>query len=188
MPLLAHYALIACVVASGVGALIMCLLVLAYGFNPAEEPPPLDGGRRWLITRVGHAAAGACFAITAILALVVLARSSSAPAAVTSPGPSAEALQARLDAVAAGLSGVETRMTRVESRVGVTQAGARKPASDPAPARARARAATAAVTPSAPTSAPAEPPVDLKTKLQRDGEAIKRAFQTAGEHLKVPER
>jgi hypothetical protein len=186
MPLLAHYALIACVVASAVGALVMCLLVLAYGFNPAEGPS-LDGGRRWLITRVGHAAAGACFAITAILALVVLARSSSVPPTVASPDPSAEALQARLDAVAAGLSGVEARMARVESRVGVTQAAARKPASDPAPARARARAA-AIVTPSASPPAPAEPPLDLKTKLQRDGEAIKRAFETAGERFKVPER
>ena len=79
-------------------------------------------------------------------------------------------------------------MARVESRAGVTQAGARKPASEPAPSRPRARPAAAAVTPPAPTPAPAEPPVDLKTKLQRDGEAIKRAFETAGEHFKVSER
>jgi hypothetical protein len=184
MPLLAHYALIACVVASGIGALIMCLLVLAYGFNPAEEPR-LDGGRRWLITRVGHAAAGACFAITAILALVVLARSSSAPPAVASPGAPVAALEARLDALAAGLSGVEARVARVESRA-VTQAAARKPTSEPAPPRPRARAA--AVTPPVATPAPAEPPVDLKTKLQRDGEAIKRAFETGGEHFKAPEQ
>ena len=65
--------LVVCIFASAVGALIMCLLVLRDGFAPISRDPA-RADQDVLITRLGHAAAGACFATTAILATVLVAR------------------------------------------------------------------------------------------------------------------
>ena len=67
-------ALMASIVASVMGALIVCVLVFRYGFTiPAARdseagPSPTDV----MITRAGHAVAGACFTATAVLAVVAL--------------------------------------------------------------------------------------------------------------------
>src|SRR5690242_7342511 len=67
-------ALAASIVASVTGALVMCALVFRYGFtvpvaaDSEGGPTPADV----LVTRVGHAVAGACFAATAVLAIVGL--------------------------------------------------------------------------------------------------------------------
>ena len=74
MPPLAHAALAASIVLSALGAVIVCLLIVAYGFTPSGEETPLRATRRLFVTRMGHAAAAACFAGTAILLAVVLAQ------------------------------------------------------------------------------------------------------------------
>jgi len=67
-------ALMASIVASVMGALIVCVLVFRYGFAiPAATdadagPSPTDV----MMTRAGHAVAGACFTATAVLAVVAL--------------------------------------------------------------------------------------------------------------------
>jgi hypothetical protein len=66
--------LVACIAASALGALIMCLLVLCYGFIQAGEQEPRSAHRQMFVTRLGHAAAGVCFAVTAVLAAVLIAR------------------------------------------------------------------------------------------------------------------
>ncbi|HXH07434.1 MAG TPA: hypothetical protein VNI83_12700, partial [Vicinamibacterales bacterium] len=61
--------------AGAVGAVVMCLLVLAYGFAPPEEPSP-ERARRLLVVRFGHALAAACFGATIILAVTMLVKAS----------------------------------------------------------------------------------------------------------------
>ena len=110
MPPLAHGALAASIVLSALGAVIVCLLIVAYGFTPSGEETPLRATRRLFVTRIGHAAAAACFAGTAILLAVVLAQAGHAPA------PPATA-DARVPALGVRVEGQEQRIERVERRV-----------------------------------------------------------------------
>jgi hypothetical protein len=110
MPPLAHAALAASIVLSALGAVIVCLLIVAYGFTPAGEETPLRATRRLFVTRIGHAAAAACFAGTAILLAVVLAQSMHAPAPPAS-------VDARVPALGVRVDGQEQRIERVERRV-----------------------------------------------------------------------
>jgi hypothetical protein len=135
MPQIPQLALAASIVASVTGALVMCALVFRYGFTiPAavdSEDGPTPGDV--LVTRVGHAVAGACFAATAVLAIVGLAgRAADRPVPATvaivppavpvsmatevAPAPPAlpsvsadevKALEARLAAAEAKLARVE---------------------------------------------------------------------------------
>lgn len=78
---IAHYAA-AIILTSALGAFVLCLLVIRYGFTPAEDEPPPARHRRFFVTRLGHAAGAVCFAITAALAGVALGESARAPAGV----------------------------------------------------------------------------------------------------------
>jgi hypothetical protein len=65
--------LVVCVFASALGGLIMCLLVLRDVFWPATADAPrteLD----LQVTKVGHVVAAACFAMTAVFAIILVAR------------------------------------------------------------------------------------------------------------------
>jgi hypothetical protein len=65
--------LVVCVFASALGGLIMCLLVLRDVFWPATAHAPrteLD----LQVTKVGHVIAAACFAMTAVIAIILVAR------------------------------------------------------------------------------------------------------------------
>jgi hypothetical protein len=64
---LSPWALPGVIVTSALGALLMCLLVLWYGL-PGDEGP----ARRALVIRLGHAAAGVFFAVSALLGLVAM--------------------------------------------------------------------------------------------------------------------
>jgi hypothetical protein len=107
------WALPAVILTSALGALLMCLLVFRYGFPGADEAPPsaAEASRRLLLTRFGHAAAGVCFAISAILGLVALVERARA----TTP---AEGLRSELATLRDRLAGLEARLGPVESRLG----------------------------------------------------------------------
>jgi hypothetical protein len=109
----AHYALPAIVVLSGVGALFMCLLVLKYGFEP-DESDSVTASRRLLLTRFGHAVAGACFGATAVLAIVLILGQRPAPRS-----PVTDVLAARVESLAARLDEVASRSASTDDRVGV---------------------------------------------------------------------
>ena len=70
------WALSGIILASAVGAVLICLLVLRYGF-PKRTWDGDSGGRTLGATELllGHAAASVCFAVTAILAVVAMAAS-----------------------------------------------------------------------------------------------------------------
>jgi hypothetical protein len=123
MHALAHsatpWALPAVIVTSALGALLMCLLVLRYGFpgDTEAESSPAEASRRRLLTRLGHAAAGVCFAISAMLGLVALVETTSADGLRSE----VERLRDRLAGLEARLGPMESRLDAVGSRAGVAE-------------------------------------------------------------------
>lgn len=96
----AHVALIGTMVASVVGALIVCILVSLYGFATSPEGQAAGQSRRRSITRLGHGAAGASFGVAAVLAVVALAW----PGSAASVHQEFRALSGRVSTVMAVLS------------------------------------------------------------------------------------
>ena len=76
---LARYALPGIIVLTSVGAFLMCLLVIRYGFGGREMETD-DDARGLVMIRAGHAVAGVCFAGAALLAVVALPALSRPPA------------------------------------------------------------------------------------------------------------
>lgn len=132
----AHVGLLGVVVASALGALVMCLLVAAYGFpSPRAESTGDDEGaagpdptRRLLLTRLGHAAAAVCFAAAGILAVLVLVQQARADRSLRASGAATGlqiselcqqlgALTGRLDRAEARLAGAETRVAEGNLRL-----------------------------------------------------------------------
>jgi hypothetical protein len=122
MPQLAYSALTAVIFTSAAGALVMCLLVFKYGFAPSPDEPPSAAARRVLITRLGHALAGTCFATAAILGVVALAELSGVapPATVAYDRFATDERIARL---ASRVGAVESRLQRADERVRRVEAG-----------------------------------------------------------------
>ncbi len=122
----AQVALPGILIASALGALIMCALVFRYGFPGGDGAGAAarDPAAALLATRLGHAAAGVCFALAGILALVVLGQQVRAAARPT-PAPEVVRLREDLDALARGLEQAQAladRLHKVEGRLGTTEA------------------------------------------------------------------
>ncbi len=120
--MLSGWTLPAIVLLSGAGALVMCLLVLRYGFPGRAGGLPAPGRSELAAIRFGHAPAGACFAVAAILATVTLveqrrARSGSDPA-LAALGERLSGLEARLGAMEIRTPELSSRLGRIETRVG----------------------------------------------------------------------
>src|SRR6267378_1612623 len=141
--------LVVCILASALGALVMCLLVLRYGFIPILETNPAHADRDLLVTRLGHAAAGVCFAASAILAVVYIARAPAQPASAT-PDPRVlarlaalererQALGEQVGAVGGNVGGMRARLDQAESRVAGVEVGLKRLGADVAQSSARAR-------------------------------------------------
>jgi hypothetical protein len=154
MPALAPAVLAVAIVLSALGAVVLCLLVVLYGFTPAGEEPPGSAARRHLVTRIGHVVAAVCFTVTAILLSVVLARPTRAPAPIPPP------MDARVPALGARLQEQEARLTATEARLKDLESTMRREAARPAPAPEPARTEPARVKPPAPAvrSTPAPRP------------------------------
>src|SRR5262245_1803856 len=90
-----RYALPGIIVLTSVGAFLMCLLVIRYGFGTREIDLDTDEARRLAMTRIGHAVAAVCFAGAALLAVVALPARMPRPQPVAqAPAPSAAAVPA----------------------------------------------------------------------------------------------
>src|SRR5688572_5691378 len=83
MQSIAQYGLGLSIVTSALGAFVLCLIVLRYGFVPPDDEAPDERYRRHFATRLGHAAGAVCFAISAGLAAIVL----GSPTHVEPPAP-----------------------------------------------------------------------------------------------------
>jgi len=141
--------LVVCVFASALGGLIMCLLVLRHAFSPAAAQAPRNA-HDLQITRVGHAIAAVCFAMTAFLAIILVARAplragqlgvGAADARITERlaaldrdraalverlralGATVQTLREQLGTVDGDVQGMRTRLDRTESRVVKAESG-----------------------------------------------------------------
>jgi hypothetical protein len=170
------WALPGIIVASALGALVMCLLVLACGFPTGEARPEAPGepSRRLLLTRLGHALAATCFAIVAMLAVVALSRPFRAALPPPEAGPGraevetlrrqVAALRARLNRAEGRLSATQsradasaTRMDRVETRLGAAEAGLQHVSAEAGRALAAITQRTVRPTPALAPRRPASP-------------------------------
>ena len=167
--------LVVCILASALGALVMCLLVLRYGFLPILETNPARADRDLLVTRLGHAAAGVCFATSAILAVVYIARAPAQPVTATPDprvmarlaalererqklGEEVGALREQVGAVGGNVQGMRARLDQAESRVAGVETGLKRLAADVAQADTRARQLERSAA-SRPAPAPVREPV-----------------------------
>jgi hypothetical protein len=130
------------IVSAAVGAIILCALVLKYGFAADdEEEYPGDRARRVLATRLGHAVAAVCFAASAVLAVVILR--GSAP--VSAPSEAASEEEAELAQLRAEVGDLRSRMQDLTSQAPAP--GAPSAAETPPPS------ATVAPSPESPSPA-----------------------------------
>ena len=124
MPGFVHGALVAALLLSALGAVVVCLLVVFYGFTGPEDEPPLTTARRQMYIRIGHALATTCFAGTAILIGMVLIRAVRPVTAPVVQDARIPQLDGRFDAQASRVAAIETRaqtatagLTRAETRL-----------------------------------------------------------------------
>lgn len=119
---LTAYALPGIVLVSALGAVIICLLMLRYGFTAAHEEDPDEASHRLLVMRFGHALAALCFAGAAVLAVVAVkatgTETARAPIAAAAPAADpAEVAELRDD-----IRRLEDRLNRelvaIEERLG----------------------------------------------------------------------
>jgi hypothetical protein len=132
MPAFAPAALATAVVVSALGAVVLCILVVLYGFTPSDEDFPASGRGRLLLTRVGHAIAAACFTATAILiAIVLVQQRTPTPGSVAAPLTTVPGTAA----IGEQIARQESRLVRTEARIReLEEALRRRDAERPAPA------------------------------------------------------
>jgi hypothetical protein len=196
--------LVVCIFASALGALIMCLLVLRDGFSPISHDPA-RADRDVLVTRLGHAVAGACFATTAILATVLVARTpavrvvTAAPdqrvterltvldrerqalgEQVTALGASVQAMREQVGTVGGGVESMRARLDQTESRVAKAEAGLQRLSDEVAQAIARARQVErpVAARPAAPAREVVVPP-PARTPVRRIPADVEKSAESA---------
>jgi hypothetical protein len=170
MQTFAQLALPATIVASALGAVVLCVVLLLYGFKnePDDDRSP---AARLLVIRLGHAVAAGCFAAALMFSTVALTeqRRVIAEAAAPRPAPaSAERLHqlaAHVDTLAQRLAAAELRLGDVETARLAAAPGAvappvpevRRVSRAPKVASVPARLAPAATTSEASAAPPREP-------------------------------
>jgi hypothetical protein len=139
MPPSAHTALVVSIVASALGALVMCLLVARYGLTSASSE---EGERGLLAARFGHALAGVCFAATGILAVVALVAPAREPRAAPTTIVKVEpdrAVEGRVQALAAEVKAMAARLDQAEERMTAVDSAARRLGDEVGSVSARAK-------------------------------------------------
>lgn len=209
MQTFAHYALPAAIAASALGAIVLCLILLLYGFATAADDEPRFPSRRLFAIRVGHALAATCFAAVVMLTAVAFLEQRREALSAPPPATAASSGDAALDARVAAL---EQRLGAVEQRAGetpgaaVTAAPPTAPASPAVARRAvaprrpaasdRARRAASEEIPPLPPRGAGESPLNgaaggnasptaatSSHSPSRDWEIVKRGFRSAGEDI-----
>ena len=104
MPAFAPAALATAVALSALGAVVLCVLVVLYGFPAGDEDSPERATRRLVVTRVGHALAATCFTATAILIATVLVQHEPPP-------------DSQVPALGEQVAGQEARLSETEARI-----------------------------------------------------------------------
>jgi hypothetical protein len=184
MQTFAQFALPGTIVASAVGAVVLCVVLLVYGFKsePDDERAPM---RRLVLIRLGHALAAACFAAALMLSTVALLdqRRNVAPGPVAQTTDEMQRLEARVNELEQRLASAEPRVSDSATVVSPVPAVAaspvvmesRRPAVVPA-----ARSRQTATRPRA--AAPAAD--DFGVRVRGDWESVKRGFREAGDDIR----
>src|SRR5436190_793127 len=120
-----QYALPAAIAASALGAIVLCIVLLLYGFARAADDEPRFPTRRLFVIRFGHALAVTCFAAVVMLTTVALLGERRTPTPVEPAARAAGedgALEARMSALEQRLDAVEQRPTESASVAATTSA------------------------------------------------------------------
>jgi hypothetical protein len=107
----AQYLLTGSIVASALGGLVLCLVVVRYGFPVPEDETPDEAQRRLFLTRLGHAVAAFCFAVTALLTAAALGGAREGRAGMA--GAESARLAAEIQALDERVAAVEQAVVRV---------------------------------------------------------------------------
>jgi len=178
MQTFSQFALPGTILASALGAVVLCLVLLFYGVKsePDDERAP---ARRLLVIRLGHAVAAACFAAALMLSTVALIdqRRVAPNPSIAPPAENTLRLAARVSELEQRLAATESRMSDAGSPSALVASPvameSRRPAALPP---ARARKATVTVT------KPASD--DLGVRAREDWEEVKRGFREAGRDMR----
>src|SRR5262245_41500217 len=118
MQTFAQHALSGTILASALGAVVLCVILLFYGFKtePDDERAP---GRRVLLIRLGHAVAAACFAAALMLSTAALLdqRRAAVPAPRAPRSDELRRLEAQVEALEERLAAAESRASAAAPRV-----------------------------------------------------------------------
>jgi hypothetical protein len=113
MDAFARYALFACVLASSLGGIAVCVVGFKYGLAPPAEDDPIElTHRRLFVTHFAHAFAVVAFALTAMLAGSVLMLDRRSTSGVVGQRNEVQSVQRRLD----GVEAIVTQMTQTLER------------------------------------------------------------------------
>ena len=181
MQTFAQLALPGTILASALGAVVLCVVVLLYGFKsePDDDAAPV---RTLLFIRLGYALAAACFAVALMLStMALLDQRRVAAAAPTAPPADVQRLAARINELEQRLAAAESRVsdgTTVAASPAVVEtpvvAESRRPAASlPARPRKVARASTA----------PASD--DLGATIREGWDSVKRGFRETGRDIRA---
>lgn len=182
MQTFAHFALPAAMVAGALGAIVLCVVLLLYGFASTADDEPRFASRRLFVIRIGHALAATCFALVVMLTGVAFLgdRGAEAPSSAE-----VETLQARVRALEQRPQPVDARGAAMREQPAALDTRLSALSPEPAPPPARRPVAARRVAATTPAPPPAEPAFDLRAKLSSDWQIIKRGFRDAGDDIKT---
>ena len=152
MQTFAEYALPATIVVSAIGATVLCVVLVFYGFRSEDGEGPTPA-RRLFVMRLGHAIAAACFAAALMLGSVALIEQRRVPALIAAaltaqPTEEMRRLEAQVTSLEKRLSATELRLGDAVQQLSAVQS---RVTTAPAPSRRSGRATLPARRPS-PTS------------------------------------
>lgn len=115
----ALYALTGSILASAIGGIVLCLLIVRYGFTPPSPDEPVElTHRRFFATRLAHAVAAVCFAATAVLTVVAVARLTGAGRQTTvATAEDVRRLEARVAAIEGIVGTVDSALAGILQRL-----------------------------------------------------------------------
>jgi hypothetical protein len=191
MQTFAQFALPGTIVASAVGAVVLCVVLLLYGFKsePDDERAPM---RRLLLMRLGYALAAACFAIALMLSTAAFLDQRRVAAAVPLSPPTAPTTD-EAQRLEARVNELEQRLAAAESRASDSAAVAPSPATiapSPATMEPRHPAVASSTRPRRVASAPRAASTtgasdDLGANVRDGWQAVKRGFREAGRDIRA---
>src|SRR6266436_3636526 len=185
MQTFSQFALPGTILASALGAVVLCLVLLFYGVKtePDDEHAP---GRRLLLIRLGHAAAAACFATALMLGTVALIdqRRAAAAGSIAQPTEDTRRLAARVSELEQRLAAAEPRVSETATAPAPSVPAPSVVEATPARAASHRTIASTAVRPRKTAVTMSKPASDeFGTRARHDWDEVKRGFREVGRDI-----